>query len=160
MWETWVRLLGWEDPLEGGMATHSSILAWRIAMDRRRAWQATVHGVAESDMTEKLSTHNNLYQFSSVTRSCLTLCDPMDLAPRLLCPWNSPGKNTGVCCHALLQGIFLIQGSNRHLPHSRQILCLLSHQRWLSLCSKNLDSAWETRVSLPRGWEECPTEGR
>ena len=30
MWETWVRSLGWEDPLEKGMATHSSILAWRI----------------------------------------------------------------------------------------------------------------------------------
>ena len=30
MWETWVRSLGWEDPLEEGMATHSSILAWRI----------------------------------------------------------------------------------------------------------------------------------
>ena len=37
------------------MATHSSILAWRIPMDRR-AWQATVHGVTESDMTERLST--------------------------------------------------------------------------------------------------------
>ena len=34
MWETWVRSLGWEDPLEKGMATHSSILAWRIPMDR------------------------------------------------------------------------------------------------------------------------------
>ena len=31
MWETWVRSLGWEGPLEKGMATHSSILAWRIA---------------------------------------------------------------------------------------------------------------------------------
>ena len=31
MWETWVRSLGWEDPLEEGMATHSSILAWRIS---------------------------------------------------------------------------------------------------------------------------------
>ena len=39
-----VRSLGWEDPLEEGMATHSSILAWRIPMDRG-AWQATVHGV-------------------------------------------------------------------------------------------------------------------
>ena len=38
---------GWEDPLEGGMATHSSILAWRILMDRE-AWRATVHGVAKS----------------------------------------------------------------------------------------------------------------
>ena len=42
MWETWVRSLGWEDPLEEGMATHSSILAWRIPMDRV-AWWATVH---------------------------------------------------------------------------------------------------------------------
>ena len=34
MWETWVQSLGWEDALEGGMVTHSSILAWRIPMDR------------------------------------------------------------------------------------------------------------------------------
>ena len=44
--ETCVQPLGWEDPLEKGMETHSSILAWRIPMDR--AWQATVHGVAKS----------------------------------------------------------------------------------------------------------------
>ena len=44
--ETWVRSLGWEDPLEEGMATHSNILAWRIPKDRG-AWRATVHGVAE-----------------------------------------------------------------------------------------------------------------
>ena len=47
MWETWVRSLGWEDPLEEGMATHSSILAWRISMDRG-AWWAAVHGVTKS----------------------------------------------------------------------------------------------------------------
>ena len=45
--ETWVQSLGWEDPLEEGIATHSSILAWRIPMDRG-AWQATVHGVTKS----------------------------------------------------------------------------------------------------------------
>ena len=39
--------LGWEDPLEEGMATYSSILAWRIPMDSE-AWQATVHGVTKS----------------------------------------------------------------------------------------------------------------
>ena len=44
MWETWVLSLGWEDTLEKGMATHSSILAWRIPMDRG-AWRAAVHGV-------------------------------------------------------------------------------------------------------------------
>ena len=45
--ESWVRSLSWEDPLEEGMATHSSILAGRIPMDRR-TWWATVHGVAKS----------------------------------------------------------------------------------------------------------------
>ena len=47
MCETWVRSLGQEDPLEELMATHSSILAWRIPMDRG-AWRATVHRVAKS----------------------------------------------------------------------------------------------------------------
>ena len=45
--EMWVRSLGQEDALEEGMATHSSILAWRIPMDRG-AWRATVHRVAKS----------------------------------------------------------------------------------------------------------------
>ena len=47
IWETWVQSLGYKDPPEEGMATHSSILAWRISMDRG-AWKATVHGVPKS----------------------------------------------------------------------------------------------------------------
>ena len=47
MRETWVQSLGGEDPLEEGMAIHSSILAWRIRMDRG-AWWVTVHGVTKS----------------------------------------------------------------------------------------------------------------
>ena len=47
MWETWVWSLGWGDPLEEGMATHSSILAWRIPVDRG-VWQAAVFMVAQS----------------------------------------------------------------------------------------------------------------
>ena len=47
MQETWVRSLGWEDPLEEGRATHSSILAWRMLMDRGD-WWATVHGVTKT----------------------------------------------------------------------------------------------------------------
>ena len=47
VWETWVRSLGWEDPLEKEMATHSSTLAWENPMDRGASW-ATVHGVIKS----------------------------------------------------------------------------------------------------------------
>ena len=47
---------------------------------------------------------------------------------RLLCPWNSPGKNTGEGCYSLLQGIFPTQGSNPGFPHCRRILYCLSHR--------------------------------
>ena len=50
----WARSLGQEDPLEEGVATHSSIIAWRIPKDRG-AWRTTVHGVSESDTTEQLN---------------------------------------------------------------------------------------------------------
>ena len=47
-----------------------------------------------------------------------TLCGPVDHSPpRLLCPWDSPGKNTGVGCHDLLQGIFLTEGWKECLLH-------------------------------------------
>ena len=47
---------------------------------------------------------------------------------RLLCPWNPPGKSTGVGCHFLLQGIFLTQASNPGLLHCRQILYQLTYK--------------------------------
>ena len=49
MWETWVISLGWENPLEKGKATHSSILAWRIS------WTVKSMGGKELDMTERLT---------------------------------------------------------------------------------------------------------
>ena len=54
---------------------------------------------------------------------------PHGLQPtRLLCSWDSPGTSTGVGFRALLQRIFLTQGSNPDLPHYRRILYCLSHQ--------------------------------
>ena len=54
---------------------------------------------------------------------------PHELQPaRLLCPWNSPGQDTGVGSHSLLQGIFPTQGLNPCHPHWRQILYHLSHR--------------------------------
>ena len=64
-----------------------------------------------------------------VAQLCLTLYDPINCSP----PGpsvheDSPGKNTGVGCHALFQGIFPTQGSNPGLPHCRCVLYHLSHQ--------------------------------
>ena len=58
MWETWVQSLGWEDPLEEGMATYSSILAWGIPKDRE-AWQAAVDGVTKSQTRLSNQAHKN-----------------------------------------------------------------------------------------------------
>ena len=56
MRDTWVPSLGWEDPQENGLATHSSILAWRIHMDRGAWWVTWSHKESDTHMTEQLST--------------------------------------------------------------------------------------------------------
>ena len=64
-----------------------------------------------------------------VAQSCSTLWNPMDCSPSGFSVYgDSPVKNTGVGCHALLQGILPIQGSNPGLPHCRRILYQPSHQ--------------------------------
>ena len=66
---------------------------------------------------------------SSVAQSCLTLCDPIDCSPPgSSVHEDSPVKNTGVCCHVLLQGIFPTQGLNLDPPNCGQILYLLGYQ--------------------------------
>ena len=68
--------------------------------------------------------------------SCLVVIDSSQchgLQPsRLLCPWNTPGKNTGVDGHSLLQRLFLIQGSNPGFLHRRQILYRVSYREVLT----------------------------
>ena len=64
-----------------------------------------------------------------ITQPYPTLCNPMHCSPPgSSVHWDSPGKNTGVGCHTLLQGIFPTQGSNPGLPHCWWILYHLSHQ--------------------------------
>ena len=74
----------------------------------------------------------------------------------LLCPWNSPGKNTGVDCYFLLLGIFLTQGLNPGLQDCTEWLHFLCSQCWTSLVAqtvKHLSTMWETWLwSL--GWED------
>ena len=78
-----------------------------------------------SDLLRLIKEHAGL---CLVTQSCLTLCDSMDCSPPgSSVHGDSPG-NTEVGCHALLQGIFPIQGLKPGLPHCRRILYHLSHQ--------------------------------
>ena len=64
----------------------------------------------------------------------------------LLCPWDSPGKNTRVGCHSLLQGIFLTQGLNLGLPHCRQILYHLSHLESPFICYSSANLPLSFRI--------------
>ena len=118
MRETWVRSLRWEDPLEEGMVTHSSILAWRIPMDRG-AWQATVHGVVKSwaslsdwahTSTQLIrknysmkfwaeSTHTNTHTF---TGACIHkyIC-PLDYGKKYFLLWSEVKWNHSVMSNSL-----------------------------------------------------------
>ena len=94
-----------------------------------------------------LSVHRLIFSESERV-SCSGMSDslwPHGLQPtRLLCPWDSPGKNTGVGCHSLLQGIFPTQRSNLGLLHCRQILYPLNHQGSAlpTNCGKMLTITW------------------
>ena len=76
MRETWVWSLGWEDPLEEGIATHSSILAWRIPIDRP-VWRATVSEVTKS--WTQLTKHKADIQLNAVFYSHLDLEQTKDI---------------------------------------------------------------------------------
>ena len=109
---------------------------------------------------------------AELLQSCLTPCDTMDcMQPtRILCSWDSPGKNTGVRCHALLQGIFLTEGSNSGLPHSRRILyqlsvCVLSRFSCVRHCEIPWTIAHQAPLSVGFSRQEywsalpCPSPG-
>ena len=92
-----------------------------------------------------------------VTQFCLTLSDPMDCSlPGSSVHRDSPGKDSGVGCPALLQRIFLTQGSNPGLPRCRQILYHLSHQgsprilEWVAIPFSRVSSRPRDRTQVSR----------
>ena len=109
MRETLVQSLGWEDPLEEGMGTHSSILVWRIPMDRG-GWWATVHGVAKNqtwlDMTGWLSTAQHKWNW---------VCQIIEVCWFLVSTAKSWGQPV------LLQGILKQKTSGRMIPGTTRI---------------------------------------
>ena len=93
----------------------------------------------------RLSTRSESEKWKCYLLSCLTLYSPTTVAHWLFCPWDFPGKNTGVGCHALLEGIFPIQGSNPGLLPCQQILYHLSHQEspsTIRLVTNHQGPAW------------------
>ena len=116
-------------PCTLGSESHSGHILTNAAGGQSHPWRN-----AEEDLTLGVISHlcqlQPLSLSESVSRSVMSDClRPHGLSPaRLLCPWNSEGRNTGVGCHALLQGIFPSQGSNPGLLNYRQILYCVSHQ--------------------------------
>jgi len=99
----------------GILAENLATLLWKVMCN------------VENGSKERTRCYN--YVLCLVAQSCPILGDPMNCSP----PGSSvlghfPGKNTGVVCHALLQGLFSTQGSNLGIPHCRLILYHLSHQ--------------------------------
>ena len=106
-----------------------------LVMDRE-AWRAAIHGVAKSrkwlsNWTELNHQEMKIWNMKLCVLSRLVMSNslqPYGLQPaRLLYPWNSPGMNTGVGCHALLQGIFPTQGSKPGPPKT-EFLCQVNDE--------------------------------
>ena len=128
--------VGWHDRLDGHKCGQAPGVGWwtgRPGVLQSMGLQRVGHNWAtELNWTERLVLDRDFVENAMclVTQSCPTLCDPMDCSPPgCSVHGDSPGKDTGVSCHALLQGIFPIQGLNPGLLHCRQILYQLSHQR-------------------------------
>ena len=113
-------LIHFELILVYGVRECSNFILLHVAVQfsQHRYWRDCIFSVISSCFL-----HRRSLLLCVVAQSCLTLCDTMDCSlPGTSVHGDSPGKNSGVGCHALLQGIFPTQGWNPGLLHCRQIL--------------------------------------
>ena len=135
--ETWVWFLGWEDPLEKEMATHSRILAWEIPWTEEPGglWSMRLQK-SQTQILYQLSHQGSprvlewvAYPFSRGTSQPRNWIGVSCIAGKFLTSWaQGKPKNTGVGSLPLLQWIFPTQESNGDFLHCRWILYQLSYQ--------------------------------
>ena len=150
MHETWVWFLSQEDPLQEGMAIHSSILAWRIPLDGG-AWRATVHGVSKSQTwlsdwselkdyrTEKGSPTMSVVYF----RHTAKVWKGWDSNPRILPPEPTPSTtafNFTLSAPCILP-LKLSPSKSTSRVFAQSVACLL-HEKKDSLRAEGFHSAW------------------
>ena len=104
---------------------HLRMPYWNLSIELSEEGNVAVYSYSVASRMSALTPSEREHVSCSVVSHSLR---PHQLKPtRFLCPWNSPGKTTGVGSHSLLQGIFLTQEVNMSLPHCRQILDHLDH---------------------------------
>ena len=119
------------------------------------SWQ---HGLPYNTGPMSIGHCPNLFPLRTLNRHCVCLCVSHSVwlfvthglwPARFLCPWDSPGKNTGVGSCSLCQGIFLTQGSKLGLLHGRQILYHVSHQGSPTATKVTTIQQWQKNYSFP-----------
>ena len=109
-----------DDPVVVGNLISGS---WAFSKSSLNIWKFTVHELLKPGLKNFEHYFASVWKWKLYRSVMSDSLRPCGLSPtRLLRPWDSPGKNTGVGCHFLLQGIFLTQGSNPGLLHCRQML--------------------------------------
>ena len=137
----WVARRTWQSPFQGVsravfVLTDSNSERWETI--ETLAWRVVARYLRK---LEKFRIQSSLWVYVCIL-SLSVMSDSLQhyglYLARLLCPWDSPGKNTGVGCHALLQGIFLTQGSALVFPVSCIDSRVLYHQHHLGRLKSNL----------------------
>ena len=145
MQETWVQSLGWEDPLEKGMATHSSILAWRIPWTEE---PGALQSVGSQRVGHEWATYTNIMNIS-----CYSFCSSM--LDRYGLPRGSDGKESD--CNA--GDLSSIPGLGRSPEEGNNYLLQYSWASPVAQMVKNLTAMQETWLwSL--GWEDLLETGK
>ena len=142
-----ISILCWENSLADSVLPDKSRLSFTSSPESSEWTESLLHQLSclcryRYWLADKIKQ----YGLTGISVSRSVVFDSLRLyglsTAKLLCPWDSLAKNTGLGCHFLLLGIFSTQGSNPCLPHCRQILYCLSHQSLWGTTHLRIDSSY------------------